>query len=633
MYGDNQNLLWGAIALGLFLFLASLTTVSLVKISRLEKRLAPETAAPLEPSASPGAAARGGTDPNSPFYRALDLWEEKRAEERKLAEKTAALEGEDWTFLNKLGLELEKSSTLYTRTLSRGSGKGKRLLFSLELMDENWVLTAPSGNTLAFARADRRVESFLERETALWEEGERERAAWESLLEETARNGETVRLLGLKGCRLEEIRDGEGLTGLVFMTKSEGRPVMTVTLTGEGAALDGVPFEGNRGDFPALLRTRLSEADTREEGEILLDRGVERIRALYGDREFLKALEKRGLTQAAEPREDEDFVYLDLLDGEGSRQASFAVKRHTGEIHIMDGRDVPLADVDALAGEDALPLPDLSSAGEIPSDGFTVLLVGYHNRGTDTMILAHVNRSAGKISLVSIPRDLWWEGHKLNAYFFGSGKEEFLDIVSEICGMRVDYYLSVDMYAFIDVVNALGGIDVTLEREVRDPTYRIVREDGSEGTLYYPPGTYHLDGVEALRLARSRHGSNDFERSLMQQKILGALRERAGDLDVTDLATYGRFLRIASEQTESNMPFPALVKTLAALGRCTLDGGYNLNDESLIYNTYSGYLNLSEAELARAKESEDFNRGQWILLPLHDDWDLIRERIREITGG
>ena len=66
--------------------------------------------------------------------------------------------------------------------------------------------------------------------------------------------------------------------------------------------------------------------------------------------------------------------------------------------------------------------------------------------------------------------------------------------MTEVTGLKIDYYLSVDMYAFIDVVNALGGIDVTLDSEVRDPTYKIVRENGSEGTLYYPPGTYHLNG-------------------------------------------------------------------------------------------------------------------------------------------
>ncbi len=632
MYGDNRGIIYGGAGLVLILLLASLSLVSLVKINRLEKSLTPEKALPVREQTGDKENVSTDEDLNAPFYRALDLWEEKNAEETLLKEKTAALKEQDWGFLRELNLTMEESATLYTRTLSRGTGEEKRVLFYLEWTGEEWMITAPSGKSFSFTKRDRKTEAFLREQTNLWEKEQEERTAWIALFEETAADGETARLLALKECRLNEIRGDEGITGLTVITRSEDRPVMTLTLEGAVPILDGVAYEGGPDRFAADFRDRLSRADTRREEEIRLSRGLDRINSLYRDKDFLAYMKKKGLTPGAGQREDNDFVYRDLVDEEGILRASFAVKKYSGEIHIMDGRDIPLAGLDSLTGGTLSSGWD-DSGTALPANGMNILLVGYHNRGTDTMILAHVDRSRETISLISIPRDLWWEGRKLNAYFFGSGKEQLLDILSGICGMKVDYYLSVDMYAFIDVVNALGGIDVTLEEEVRDPTYRVVRENGSEGTLYYPPGTYHLDGVEALRLARSRHGSSDFERGLLQQKILGALRVRAGELTAADLGTYGRFLKIASEQTDSNMSFPVMVKTLSALNRYTLESGYNLNDETLLYTTYSGYLSLSPEELDRAKANENFNRGQWILLPRDNDWDLIKERIRQITEG
>ena len=53
-----------------------------------------------------------------------------------------------------------------------------------------------------------------------------------------------------------------------------------------------------------------------------------------------------------------------------------------------------------------------------------------------------------------------------------------------------------------------------------------IRDNGEWSTLNYPKGTYRLNGVEALRIARSRHGSNDFDRSHRQQLILEAFMNR-----------------------------------------------------------------------------------------------------------
>ncbi|MDC7222646.1 MAG: LCP family protein [Spirochaetales bacterium] len=649
MYGDNNNLFLAGIGLILLLFLGSLSLVSLIKIHRLEERLAlssPPAAADTvtdraasggesspEPFREDRSASYGEEEENLAFYRALDMWqerEESRAEAQLLGSE---LNGEILPVLEELSLTITESSTLYRWTINLKEGKEEIPLFVLTYHDEEWQLLSPGGENYTFRRLGRKGENFLREETTAWLENRERRIEGARFLETLAARSRTTTLLKQKKCRLEKREGDEGLTGFSVVTLSEDRPVLDVSLEEGRLMMDGELFDGDGEEFGESFYQRLSLADTRRESEILLSRGLESIRNLYGDEEFLSTLEERGLYPSHREREDEDFVYLDLKDGEGKVQASFAVKKYTGRVHIMDSNDVPLASLDSLEDSRAI-LPDSWEEEPYQSrDSFTVLLIGYHNRGTDAMILAHVNRSTRSVSLISIPRDLWWEGQKLNSYFFGNGKEELLSIMSEVSGLQVDHYLAVDMYAFIDVINALGGVDITLEKEVSDPTYRIIREDGTEGTLSYPPGSYHLEGVEALRLVRSRHGSSDFERSLLQQKILSAAKNKAENLSLRDGETFRRFVALASEQTETDMSLTFMVRTFLTVKDYTVEGGHNLNDDNLVYSTYSNYIGLSSAELTKARADEDFARGQWILLPREGDWGVIRGRIRQIIQG
>ena len=641
MYGDNQNLFLGAIGLILILLLGSLSVVSLVKIHKLEDVLdRSDISVSDDPGKDSAGADKGGPergaigeDGDDLFYRALDLWEQKETSREAARAIGNDLREQDWAFLEDLDLTLTESSSLYTWTLNRALPAETEPLFYLEFEGREWVLRTPGGESFSFARLSGRVERFIREQTELYDKQQEERERCLRLFEELQADRDILRLAERKHCRLKGPE--EDRLGITVLTAGDGRPVVTALWNGASLVLDGEIFTGSDAEFSAAFRNRLSLADTRSDEELRLSAGLDRIRALYGDRKFSSRLERMGLYPDYLEREDADFVYLDLKDETGNLRASFAVKKYTGRLHILDDRGISLASLDSLRTGD-IPLPENLADLETPyedGESFNVLLVGYHNQGTDTMIVAHVNRISEKVSLISIPRDLWWEGQKINSYYFGSGKEDFLAVMTELTGLKIDYYLSVDMYAFIDVVNALGGIDVTLEGEVRDPTYKIVRENGTEGTLYYPPGTYHLNGVEALRLARSRHGSSDFERSLLQQKILSALRARAGELSLRDIGLFKSFLKIASEQTQTNMSLPFMVSRFLKIRDYQWDGGHNLNDETLLYNTYTEYLDLSPAELSAARESGEFYRGQWILLPLGEDWNLIKARVRQIIQG
>ena len=156
------------------------------------------------------------------------------------------------------------------------------------------------------------------------------------------------------------------------------------------------------------------------------------------------------------------------------------------------------------------------------------------------------------MNLVSIPRDLYYNGRKINHYPFYYGMDEFKRVLSDISGYELDRYILIDMYAFIDVVDLIGGVDVSLDQAVIDPTYKTL-DNGIWGTLHYEPGEYHLNGREALRLARSRHTSSDFARAERQQQILAAIQAKARNFGFGDAGTLYDIVKTVLGQTETDI--------------------------------------------------------------------------------
>jgi polyisoprenyl-teichoic acid--peptidoglycan teichoic acid transferase len=188
-------------------------------------------------------------------------------------------------------------------------------------------------------------------------------------------------------------------------------------------------------------------------------------------------------------------------------------------------------------------------------DRVNILLLGVGGAGhdgpqlTDTIILASYKPSTGKVALVSIPRDLLVQTKEfgsvkvnaVNAYAErrqkGSGPEAQARELSAALGQPIEYWARIDFRGFEKMIDAIGGIDITVDRSFVDTQFP--REDGSDSyrTISFKAGPQHMDGETALDFARSRHGSNgegsDFARSKRQEKIIIAAREkllRAGTL-------------------------------------------------------------------------------------------------------
>jgi len=160
---------------------------------------------------------------------------------------------------------------------------------------------------------------------------------------------------------------------------------------------------------------------------------------------------------------------------------------------------------------------------------------------TDTIILAGINHVHETISLLSIPRDLWVDypestlSGKINRIYESyvpQGKnvaiKQLKTKVAEITWKRIDYYLNVDFEGFVELVDILWWVEVTLEKNFVD--YEYPAGPGKYKTFILRKWTWTLDGEVALMYARSRHSTSDFDRSLRQQQIISSLREKVGNL-------------------------------------------------------------------------------------------------------
>lgn len=188
---------------------------------------------------------------------------------------------------------------------------------------------------------------------------------------------------------------------------------------------------------------------------------------------------------------------------------------------------------DAFAGIDEATRPAATNS-------LTFLLVGTDTRSevpttgadggggvggdrSDVLMLATVDPSRTTASVVSIPRDSWVDipGYGMNkvnaAYAFG-GPSLLIETVENLTQLRVDHFGVIDFAGFESMIDAVGGIDVSIS------------EATSNNGVEFRQGVNHLDGAQALAFVRQRYdlADGDLDRAQRQQAVLRALLSKAG---------------------------------------------------------------------------------------------------------
>jgi LCP family protein required for cell wall assembly len=229
-----------------------------------------------------------------------------------------------------------------------------------------------------------------------------------------------------------------------------------------------------------------------------------------------------------------------------------------------DLEESPGPDEESGAPTQVTPEPSIGPAVTEPPippwDGqerLNILLIGADEQGgahnTDTLITVSIDPQTRQIVMFQLPRDTVdvpvppgpaqsvfgavYQG-KINSFFSNTrsrpdlfpghgdrtGYNGLKALLGNLYGLDIKYYVEVNFDGFKQVVNALGGVTINVQIPVLDDNFP--NPGGRRERLYIPAGIQHMTGEQALKFARSRKSTSDFERGARQQRVLVSLREQ-----------------------------------------------------------------------------------------------------------
>lgn len=234
---------------------------------------------------------------------------------------------------------------------------------------------------------------------------------------------------------------------------------------------------------------------------------------------------------------------------------------------------------------------------------------GYENDApylTDSIMAITIDPASNRVMMASIPRDLtvhmnlqsnpnrvWVQ--KINAAF----EVPYTDIiccvasqytgpngggyaaeheVGKVTGLAFDRYIAIDFVAFRDMVNTLGGVDICLSTNLDDEEYPNYGDGYIPGGIHFRAGCQHVNGEQALEIARSRHAdepqqSSDFGRAKRQQDIMQAIKKKA--TTVNGFAKAPALLNALQKNVHTDMSISDM--------KAIYDWGKNLPDSSIVH--------------------------------------------------
>lgn len=218
---------------------------------------------------------------------------------------------------------------------------------------------------------------------------------------------------------------------------------------------------------------------------------------------------------------------------------------------------------------------------------------------SDVNILAVINPQTHKILLVNTPRDYY-----LPLHFNGEmdklthaglyGINESISILSDLYGIEVPYYVRVNFNGLVDIVDALGGIDVDSEFDFTTNSMELPNADGTgfyEDYYTFTEGRNHLDGRAALAFSRERDSfvTGDVQRGKNQMAVIKAIVNKVASPSI--LSNYQSLLKAISGAFITNIPYDDIA-TLVKMQQADMRGwditSYTVYGEGGTDNTYSG---------------------------------------------
>jgi LCP family protein required for cell wall assembly len=230
------------------------------------------------------------------------------------------------------------------------------------------------------------------------------------------------------------------------------------------------------------------------------------------------------------------------------------------------------------------------AAANTDQQAVTVLLLGSDRRpgegwGTrsDAIMVARIDPARQRVALLSLPRDLivpipGYGSARVNAATvygdlypqLGGGTELARRTISEYLGISIDHVVRADFGAFVQAVDAIGGIEIVVEQELYDPQYPTMNYGYQE--VYFAPGPTRMDGETALIYSRVRHMDSNYARNRRQQQVIVAIlnQVRAQDL-LSQVETIANLTTALRDDIQTDLSLEQMVSLAWALRGVTPD--------------------------------------------------------------
>lgn len=224
------------------------------------------------------------------------------------------------------------------------------------------------------------------------------------------------------------------------------------------------------------------------------------------------------------------------------------------DLNESDVTDLPVASEAELADiEEQIKSNIVRTEIKYDKNVFNLLLIGSDTRNSgsrgraDAMILVSVNKKEKAITVTSILRDIYLKipgrdmNNRINAAYAYGGADLLLDTIEQNLKIKVDKYVIIDFYAFIDVIDAVGGVNVLVTEkdipiinayvmEINKLTGKDINCDCLEEA-----GSLLLNGKQALGYTRNRYVGSDFTRTQKQREVLGLVYGKVKGLKLSGL--------------------------------------------------------------------------------------------------
>ncbi len=234
-----------------------------------------------------------------------------------------------------------------------------------------------------------------------------------------------------------------------------------------------------------------------------------------------------------------------------------------------------------IDGDATAPKTDDSSGSRTGSKyTFVILGTDQGNGNTDTIMVVTFDTNNYTLNVVNIPRDTMvnvpWAVKKANTFYSSGGMEGVMDGLADILGYRPDFGMLVDMRAFVQLVDAVGGVDYYIPQKMdyEDPDQDLY--------IHFTAGQKHLDGKNALNLVRfRRYGNGDIGRISTQQDFLKSAATQI--LAKKDSLDAGSLVKVFLDYVQTDLTYGEVIWMVKEF--------YKVDSENINFYTVPGNYN------------------------------------------